>query len=156
MGKTKICCGFGHREIRQNIEARLAKEIESAIAEQGVTVFYTGGQGRFDALFASAVRTAKQKHSRIKLVLVKPYFSNELNTNKAYYEALFDDVIIPQELLGVHYKSAITQRNRFMAEQADLIICFVAHEHGGAYAAVQYAKTINKPVINLWKEPSQN
>lgn len=87
MNDTKICCGFGHREIYQNITAELEQAIESAIMEHGITTFYTGGMGQFDAQFASAVRAAKVKHKQIKLVLVKPYFSNELNNSKEYYEA---------------------------------------------------------------------
>ena len=152
MENKKICCGFGHREIYQNITAELAQAIESAITEHGVTTFYTGGMGEFDALFSSAVRAAKARHKQIKLVLVKPYFSNELNASKEYYESFYDDVFIPTEILGTHYKSAITRRNRFMVDKADLIICFISRDYGGAYTAVQYAKKKSKPIINLWKE----
>ena len=152
MNDTKICCGFGHREVFQNISSELAQAIESAIMEYGITTFYTGGIGEFDALFSSAVRAAKARHKQIKLVLVKPYFSNELNNSKEYYEAFYDDVFIPTEILGTHYKSAITKRNRFMVDQADLIICFLSRDFGGAYTAIQYAKKKNKPIINLWNK----
>ncbi|MBQ9552259.1 MAG: DUF1273 domain-containing protein [Clostridia bacterium] len=152
MDNTKICCGFGHREIYQNITAPLAQAIETAIVVYGITTFYTGGMGEFDALFASAVRAAKVRHKQIKLVLVKPYFTKDLNTNREYYEVLFDDVFIPTEILGTHYKNAIIKRNRFMVEQADLIICFLSRDYGGVYTAVRYAKKKNKPIINLGKE----
>ena len=36
-----------------------------------------------------------------------------------------------------------------MAEQADLILCYIERESGGAYKAVQYAKKLDKEIINL-------
>ena len=53
-------------------------------------------------------------------------------------------------VLGLsHPKFAITKRNEWMAEQADLILCYIERESGGAYKAVQYAKKLRKEVINL-------
>lgn len=43
-------------------------------------------------------------------------------------------------------------RNREMAERADLIICYIEHQSGGAYQAVQYAEKLGKTVINLAEE----
>lgn len=54
----------------------------------------------------------KKKYPTIKLILVLPYITNELNENKEYYISTFDDVIIPEELMGVHYKAAIEKRNQ--------------------------------------------
>ena len=65
---------------------------------------------------------------------------NELNDNKEYYEASFDDVVIPMELAEVHYKSAITQRNRWMIDRSDYLIAFVYRNFGGAYETMKYAK----------------
>ena len=37
----KACCGFGHRNVFENISDRLDNAVESAI-QQGCDVFYTG------------------------------------------------------------------------------------------------------------------
>ena len=76
--------------------------LEDLILSQGVTEFWTGGMGNFDGSFSAAVRGLKRKYPDIKLILIKPYFSNELNTNKEYYEYTYDDVVIPDVLVGVH------------------------------------------------------
>ena len=78
------------------------KAIKTAI-QQGCGLFYTGAMGEFDSLFSSAVRRAKKDHPHIKLICVKPYMTNDVNTNRDYYAAMYDDVIIPDELAGIHY-----------------------------------------------------
>ena len=118
----KIACCFGHRDVYKNISDILSEVIEDLITNKEVTEFWTGGMGNFDGSFASAVRALKRKYPDIKLILIKPYFSNELNTNKEYYEFTYDDVVIPDVLAGVHPKSAITKRNRWMVENSDFIV----------------------------------
>lgn len=146
---NKTCCGFGHRQVFANLTEKLDTAVESAISD-GIRTFLTGGMGDFDQAFIGAVYRAKNRHPKegIKLILVKPYFSNELNTNREYYETAYDDVLIPEEVMGVHYKSAITVRNKWMADESDLVIAYV-NKNGGAQTAVKYAIKQGKTVINL-------
>ena len=97
----KACCGFGHRNVFENISSKLDNAVEEAIA-QGCEIFYTGAMGDFDSLFSSAVRSAKKVYPHIKLIGVKPYLTNDINTDKDYYTALYDDIIIPDDLAGIH------------------------------------------------------
>lgn len=53
------CFFIGHRETPDSILAELSAEIERHITEYGVTDFVVGGYGRFDALAARCVKTAK-------------------------------------------------------------------------------------------------
>ena len=112
-------CGFGHRTLFTNIELELYQVIEKLITENGVDIFYTGGMGQFDEQFTNAVRKAKLKYNHIFIVLIKPYFSNELNTNKEYYNYRYDDVMICEESELVHPKAAIKKRNRWMVGASD-------------------------------------
>ena len=150
--QNAIASCFGHRTVFHNVSESLSASIEELITKHNVKTFMTGGMGDFDGQFATAVRGFQRQYKDIKLVLVKPYFSNELNTNKYYYEMVYDDVIIPDVLAGVHPKSAITKRNRWMVENSDFIIAYVHRDHGGAYSAVRYANKIGRPVYNLLDE----
>ncbi len=145
----RACCGFGHREVFCDIKRELYTAIIRLIEERSVNVFYTGGNGEFDAQFASAVRWAKKLYPNIKLYLVKPYMLQSLNKDKEFYNTYFNDVIIPQEMMGSHPKSAITKRNRWIIDKSDYVIAFVSREFGGAYAAVKYARKQNKTIIYL-------
>lgn len=48
-----------------------------------------------------------------------------------------------------HPKVAITLRNQWMVDAADLVIAYVENSSGGAYKAMAYAEKTGKPVINL-------
>ena len=50
------------------------------------------------------------------------------------------------------FKSAIQIRNREMVDRADLIICYIEHEKGGAWQTVDYAIKQGKAVINFADE----
>ena len=142
----KACCGFGHRNVFENIEDKLYTSVMSA-AERGCEIFYTGAMGEFDSLFSSAVRKAKKTYPNIKLICVKPYFTNDINIDKDYYAALYDDIIIPDELAGIHPKAAIKARNRWMIDNSDIVLIYTVRNYGGAYEAKQYAQHENKAII---------
>ena len=36
-----------------------------------------------------------------------------------------------------------------MVDRADLIVCYIEHNEGGAYKTIKYASEQNKPIINL-------
>lgn len=144
----KACCGFGHRNVFENLSEKLDDAIESAV-QQGCEIFYTGAIGDFDSLFSSAVRRAKKTYPHIKLICVKPYFTNDINTNRDYYAALYDDIIIPDELAGIHYKAAIKARNRWMIDNSDIIVVYTVRDYGGAYEALKYAKRNRRTVFTL-------
>ena len=91
-------CLLRSRDVHTDLSRALAELIEDLILYHGVTEFWTGGMGSFDGCFASEVLRLKKKYPNIKLILVKPYFSNKLNTYKEYYERIYDDIIIPDLL----------------------------------------------------------
>ena len=146
----KACCGFGHRNIFENINDELDNMIDTAI-QKGCDVFYTGAMGEFDRLFSSAVRRVKKDHPNIKLICVKPYMTKGVNTDRAYYTAMYDDVVIPDELAGIHYKAAIKARNRWIVDHSDLVVAYTVRDHGGAYEAVRYAQREAKSIIQICK-----
>ncbi len=144
----KACCGFGHRNVFENIVDRLDSVVE-AVIQQGCDVFYSGAMGDFDSLFSSTVRKAKKKHPHIKLICVKPYFTNGINTDRDYYNAMYDDVIIPPEIIGVHYKAAIKERNRWIIDNCNVVLVYIIRDYGGAFDAMKYALKRKKYVIKV-------
>ena len=144
----KACCGFGHRNVFENISSKLDNAVEEAIA-QGCEIFYTGAMGDFDSLFSSAVRSAKKVYPHIKLIGVKPYLTNDINTDKDYYAALYDDIIIPDELAGIHPKAAIKARNRWIIDNSDIVLIYTVRNFGGAYEAKRFAERNGKRLIKI-------
>lgn len=146
------CTFAGHREVFQaGIDADIHRAVEDLLKTDTVFRFYTGGMGEFDSKCAAAVRAAKRTHPEldIRVILALPYMSNRVNTEKLYYEYLYDEIFIPEELAGVHYKAAIGKRNRLIVEMSDWLICFVYRDFGGAATTLRYAQKQGKQIINL-------
>lgn len=146
MGNYKVCCCFGHREVLVDISSQL-EEVVRSIVERGCTVFMVGGNGVFDDLFSRAVRKVKEQYPYIVLELIKPYFSNTWNEQKEVYMQLYDHIVVPSELDGLHYKAAIFARNCWMIDRADVIVAFLNRDFGGAYTAVRYAMKKHKDIV---------
>lgn len=142
----KACCGFGHREVFENITEKVYRAVLVAV-EQGCEVFYTGTMGRFDEMFSSAVRRLKKGFPNIKLICVKPYFSKDINENGDYLYSLYDEMIIPTVLADIHYKKVITQRNQWMIDRSNIVIGYSIRDYGGANTAIKYAKKQEKTVL---------
>lgn len=143
------CCFFGHREVYENIEGVLYDKICRVISENNIKSFLVGGHGGFDSLSASAVSRAKKEFPDIRLLLIRPYLTKELSDNKAYYNSLYDEIIIPSSLSGVNYKSVITKRNFWMADESQFVIAYIRQSFGGAFKAVSYAQKQNKIIARI-------
>lgn len=79
------------------------------------------------------------------MILTLPYTVKYIE----YYENYYDEIVIPEAIGKAHPKAAITLRNRWMVDNADLVIAYIEHKEGGAYSAVKYAKKLNKKVVNI-------
>ena len=150
--RERICCGFGHRVLLMDVEKPLREVLERLVAERGVRVFYTGGMGEFDELFARTVRSMKRDCPSLRLVLVMPYLTERLNLDKSFFEAQYDEILIPAELEGVHPKAAIGLRNRWMVDRSDIVIAALHRDFGGAAEAVRHAEKRGKKVVRIAEE----
>ena len=147
----KICAFCGHRDVLDfNAEKRVKIEIEKLI-EKGFTVFYSGGMGEFDKICENVVRGVKRQNENIKLCLVLPYIKSGVNNNPQYYNALYDEIIVP-DLGNPHHKRAITERNRWIAEHSDMILAYVFRDYGGAWTMLKYAEKSGAECINIYEE----
>lgn len=144
--KELIVCFIGHRDDWRcrGIENILYETIENLII-RGYSFFYDGGYGAFDNMCAKAVISLKQKYPHIKLIRILAYYHP--NTNKYELPPLFDGSIYPN-LEGFHPKQIITERNKWIIENSDIVVAHVENTFkSGAYRSLTYARKINKPVI---------
>ena len=146
--RIKCCCGFGHRDVFENITEKIYSAVREA-AEQGCEIFYTGAMGQFDELFSSSVRSLKKDYPNVKLICVKPYMTTEINKQGDYLYSIYDDIFIPTELANVHFKAAITKRNRWIIQNSDVVIIYTKRNYGGTYNAKRYAERLEKIIISI-------
>lgn len=139
--KKIIACTFaGHREMWDNIADELEETILDMIEQEGVSRFYIGENGEFDALCAKTVRRIKKtRYSHVELILVQPYMMQRLNELRAQYASFYDDILIPEESDSAHPKQAIPIRNRWMVDHSDALIAYLRRDFGGAWNTFCYA-----------------
>lgn len=133
----------GHSQVANSgaVEAALKSVIADLIAE-GANEFYLGGYGEFDLMAAHAVREAKVAHPEIISMLVIPYMDRE------YDPALYDNSVYPP-LETVPLKFAISKRNEWMIDQADVVVSCITHGWGGAATSLRYAQRKKKRIISV-------
>ena len=146
---------FGHRYIDNffAVESKLEELIRDLLCNKQYVEFVVGRNGDFDQMVSSTVlrlkRNVRDDNSALRLVL--PYPTAEFENNEDSFYKYYDEIEICEESSKAHFKSAMQIRNRNMVDRADLIICYIERHEGGAYQAIQYAKKMEKQVINVYE-----
>ena len=134
---------YGHYRLEENIE-QIARE---KLHEKEYVEFYVGRNGDFDISVASAIKRAQKAvgHHNSCLILLQPYPMKD----DEYYEKFYDELQYPVDS-KIHPKAAITKRNPWMVENAELLVAFVEEgRKGGALNTLKYAQKIGVEIINL-------
>lgn len=143
---------FGHRiVVDSTCVDRVLEGVLIDIIEQNEYVeFYIGRNGAFDILTASILHRIRKKigGSNFSVILVLPYFTAEYKNNADSFHSYYTDIEILFDE-RTHPKSAIGKRNRYMVENADLILCNIIEKYGGAWNAVKYAQRQEIPIVNI-------
>ena len=144
---------FGHRYIdnTERIRECLEEKVISIINENKYVDFLVGRNGEFDRCVSSVIRKVQKNHrdDNNALILVLPYPTAEYINNIECFDDYYTDVEISYKASKSHPKSAIQKRNREMVDRADLIICCIEENTGGAAKTIKYAYKRNKAVINI-------
>lgn len=137
-------CGHSDVSQRGNVRQWLYETVEGLITQETADMFLLGGYGGFDRMASSVVWELKKKYPHVKSVLVLPYLDRKMD------ESQCDWTVYPG-LEKVPRRYAITHRNRYMVNDADVVIAYVQHSWGGAAQTLDYAKQKKKRII-LYKE----
>ena len=133
----------GHREVQEpeKVQKWLYETVSGLILE-GADVFYLGGYGGFDRMALTVVNKAKEAHPGVRAILVLPYLDRSMDL-----DAYDGSVYPPLEKVPRCY--AISRRNRWMVDQADVVVAYVIHEWGGAATTLRYAEAKKKTIIRF-------
>ena len=118
------CFFIGHHSAPKTLRPLLDEAVERHITEYGVTGFVTGHYGRFDYMAAGAVRKAKERHPKVTLTLLLPYYPFPYDTSD------YDRTYYPEGVEVVPKPYAIVRANEHMIKSADYLICYDAGHIG--------------------------
>ena len=142
---------FGHAQFCKNKQPytdALRSILDERVGNQSAELMF-GGYGDFDSFAHRFCKDYQKEHPNVRLVYVTPYLTED--HQRRVLDPIkkdFDEIIYPA-LEHVPMRFAIVQRNAWMAKEADLVICYVLHDWGGAYKACKKAAKMNKELINL-------
>lgn len=140
-------CGHSNYLFSDNVKEELKNILINKTRKNPTCKFYLGGYGDFDGLCLRTLREIKKDFPDIELIFITPYLDksySKLELAKYYY----DDVIFPP-IENTPRKFAISKRNEWMVDEADLVISFVTYSWGGAAKTLEYAKRKKKTIINI-------
>ena len=137
-------CGHSDYSGNEEDERKILDLLERKIGNEAAEIFL-GGYGGFDEFAYRCCKKYKKDHSSVSLVFVTPYIKGlTLEKNKKKY-----DLIIYPELEKIPPRFAISHRNRYMVERADIVVAMIEHCYGGAYNTYKYAERKGKEIFLL-------
>lgn len=138
-----VCTFFGHKDTPKEIEPTLRSTLIDLIENKNVNAFYVGNNGNFDTMVRHHLEDLSKTYP-ITYSVVLAY----LPTEKNKYDNL-TDTIYPEGLETVPKRFAISWRNKWMIQQADIIVTYVTHNFGGAAQFKEMAERLNKFVVEV-------
>lgn len=139
----------GHRETAEGETPNLEKTVISLI-ERGVKTFYCGMAKGFDLIAAECVISLKEKYPDISLIACVPCYGQEKNYSekdkKRYVQILSkctQNILVSEN----YFKGCMQKRNRYMADNADVLVAHLKKEKGGTAYTVNYFLKKNKEIF---------
>lgn len=140
-----VCTFFGHRDCPASIRSSLRAVLINLIETEGVTSFFVGNQGAFDATVQSVLRDLQSQYPDITGTVVFAYMPRQ---PEVYGLA----TMLPEGIEKVPKRFAISWRNRWMLDHADCVVIYVTHAWGGAAQFAARARKQGKRVYPLGEE----
>ncbi len=141
-------CGHSDFKTTEEYTQKLLTLLEQRIGDTPAELFL-GGYGNFDSFAFECAKKYKEAHPSVSLIFVTPYMTLDYQRTRLVHEKKRYDSIIYPHIEDKPLKYAISYRNRYMVEQADLLICYLTHTWGGAYRTYRYARAKGKCILNL-------
>ena len=141
-----VCTFFGHHDCPGSVREKLYEIISDLIENRGVSMFYVGNHGAFDAIVRSVLRDLQRKYPQIQYTVVLAYLPGK-KSEFSYDD--YSDTMLPEGIEAVPRRFAISWRNKWMLRQAEYVVTYITHPWGGAAQFAEIAERQKKNVINL-------
>ena len=118
----KSCFMTGNRDAPAVVYPAILSAVRKLVAEQGITLFITGGRGRFEQMAAAAVREVRNEDARVRLCLLLAYHpaQHPVRLPQGYDESLYPlETPVPPRI-------AIACVNRWMIDHCAACILYAA------------------------------
>lgn len=161
--KERTCSFFGHRKIAvtDEMKARLCREIENLIVNEGVNTFLFGSKSEFDNLCYDVVSDFKVKYPDIKRVYVRAAYADVDKSYTDYLLEYYEYTYFPEKIRGAG-RASYVERNREMIVNSKFCVVYYDKNYlpplqngyrrrSGTAIAYDFALKNKNEIINLSK-----
>ena len=141
-----VCTFFGHSYCPESTKSRLRETLVDLIETQGVDVFYVGNHGDFDRMTRSLLRELSAQYPHIRYAVVLAYLPRKRDE---FDQRDWSDTMLPEGIERVPPRFAISWRNRWMIDRADIVVTYITHGWGGAAQFAELAEKRGKSIVKL-------
>jgi uncharacterized phage-like protein YoqJ len=141
----KSCAFIGNKNTPFKVKGILAQAIRDLILNDNVTSFYVGTHGAFDKMVQEVLEELSKEYTFIKYSVVLAYLPKVRDDTIPYEKTIY-----PDGLEKIPPKYAIIERNKWMINQSDILICYVVDSFSNSFTFKEFAEKKGKCVINLF------
>lgn len=148
---NKSCAFSGHRYGLEEFDVNLLDRVIKNLIISGTDTFYCGMAVGFDLAAAESVLSLKKIYP-VRLIACIPCegqndsFSGHDRTR---YERILKNCDEQIFLAPRYYKGCMQERDKFMVDNCDILVCFLRKSDGGTYYTVNYAKKKGLKIIEV-------
>ena len=152
----KSCAFTGHRQINPKHEKTLPELIRRGIDyaySKGCRRFLVGGAIGFDTAAAREVIRFKISHGDLSFVLVLPCVNQSERWSHSQKEMYNYTLSQADEIIYVseeYTSECMKERNRYLAENSDILLSYVYRQNSGAAQTVRMARGKCREIYNLY------
>lgn len=133
---------FGHRDTKKEIEPTLRSTLIDLIENKNASLFFVGNHGNFDAMVRRQLKDLSNIYP-IKYFVVLAYMPTKNQ------QIDYENTILPEGVEATPKRFAISFRNKWMIDKADIVVTYVLHTQGGASQFKELALKKGKQIIEL-------
>ena len=131
------------------LKTRLHEQVERLIG-MGYAHFLSGGAQGFDMFAAEEVLSLREKYPWIVLEMVSPFDAQASRWDEEHrsrHERLLREADIVTRTGREYSRGAMFRRNRYLADNCDLLLAYYDGQPGGTRMTVEYAKEIGVEIL---------
>ena len=150
----KNCAFTGHRDLDESFSKEKLQKTVFDLAKKGVVNFFCGMAKGFDLYAAEAVIKIKESYKNARLIACVPFYGQEKSysqEDKKRYVNVLRKCDFKLTFAENYYKGCELVRDKYMADNADVLVAYLKKETGGTAYTVGYfeKKYPEKEVIFL-------
>lgn len=150
--ENKVCAFSGHRNLNAGgFDSALLDRVILDLIKTGTKKFLCGMAHGFDLAAAQSVLQYKERYG-VHLTACLPCANQSVTfseKNRQIYNCVLEKCDEVITLSPEYHNGCMHERDRFMVDNSDVLVCYLRRNSGGTFYTVNYARRLGKKIIEL-------